>query len=148
MQIKEYEAYTLKECLQQVRDDLGPEAVILETRKIRKGGVMGLGARDAVCIVAATGIAVKEDVAQARRGNGGQPNPATPPRPRDASPSPSTRPSTEREVRAIQSPSPGENARGSGSRTDSDSSQNRDADNRGGGRASGGQSAAFAARNA
>ncbi len=72
MQIKEYEAYTLKECLQQVRDDLGPEAVILETRKIRKGGVLGLGARDAVCIVAATGIAVKEDIAQAKRVAGGQ----------------------------------------------------------------------------
>lgn len=66
MQIKEYEAYTLKECLQQVRDDLGPEAVILETRKIRKGGVLGMGARDAVCIVAAIGISVKEDMASRR----------------------------------------------------------------------------------
>ena len=55
MQIKEFEAYTLKECLQQVRNELGPEAVILETRKFRKGGVMGWGAKDAVCIVAATG---------------------------------------------------------------------------------------------
>ncbi len=66
MQIKEYEAYTLKECLQQVRDDLGPEAVILETRKIRKGGVLGMGSRDAVCIVAAIGISVKEDLASRR----------------------------------------------------------------------------------
>lgn len=66
MQIKEYEAYTLKECLQQVRDDLGPEAVILETRKIRKGGVLGMGARDAVCIVAAIGISVKEDMVTRR----------------------------------------------------------------------------------
>ena len=66
MQIKEYEAYTLKECLQQVRDDLGPEAVILETRKIRKGGVLGMGAKDAVCIVAAIGISVKEDIAARR----------------------------------------------------------------------------------
>src|SRR5579871_217756 len=63
MQIKEFEAYTLKECLQQVRDELGPDAVILETRKFRKGGLLGVGARDAVCIVAATGIEVKEDVA-------------------------------------------------------------------------------------
>ena len=66
MQIKEYEAYTLKECLQQVRNDLGPEAVILETRKIRKGGVLGLGQREAVCIVAATGISVKDDLREAR----------------------------------------------------------------------------------
>ncbi len=66
MQIKEYEAFTLKECLQQVRADLGPEAVILETRKIRKGGVLGLGARDAVCLVAAIGINVKDDVVAGR----------------------------------------------------------------------------------
>ena len=56
MQIKEFEAFSLKDCLQQVRNDLGPDAVILETRKFRKGGLFGLGARDAVCIVAATGI--------------------------------------------------------------------------------------------
>src|SRR5579871_3690681 len=77
MQIKEFEAYTLKECLQQVRDELGPDAVILETRKFRKGGLLGVGARDAVCIVAATGIAVKEDVAvreaaSAHAGTGGR----------------------------------------------------------------------------
>ncbi len=61
MQIKEFEALTLKECLQQVRDSLGPEAVILETRKLRKGGMLGVGSHDAVCIVAATGITVKDD---------------------------------------------------------------------------------------
>jgi flagellar biosynthesis protein FlhF len=66
MQIKEYEAYTLKECLQQVRNDLGPDAVILETRKFRKGGLMGMGAKDAVCIVAATGITVHNDPPQSR----------------------------------------------------------------------------------
>lgn len=62
MQIKEFEAYSLKDCLQQVREVLGPEAVILETRKFRKGGLLGFGARDAVCVVAATGITVKNDV--------------------------------------------------------------------------------------
>lgn len=72
MQIKEYEAYTLKECLQQVRDDLGPEAVILETRKTRKGGVLGMGAREAVCIVAATGISVKGDVPARPRSDAGK----------------------------------------------------------------------------
>jgi flagellar biosynthesis protein FlhF len=62
MQIKEFEAFTLKECLQQVRSEMGAEAVILETRKFRKGGIMGLGARDAVAIVAATGITVTSDL--------------------------------------------------------------------------------------
>jgi flagellar biosynthesis protein FlhF len=78
MQIKEFEAYTLKECLQQVRDELGPDAVILETRKFRKGGLLGVGARDAVCIVAATGIAVKDDAvvreASANRSGAGSRN--------------------------------------------------------------------------
>ncbi len=64
MQIKEYEALTLKECLQQVRNDLGPEAVILETRKFRKGGLLGWGAREAICIVAATGITVQNDLSE------------------------------------------------------------------------------------
>jgi len=61
MQIKEFEALTLKECLQRVRDDMGPDAVILETRKFRKGGLMGVGAHDAIAIVAATGIVVESD---------------------------------------------------------------------------------------
>lgn len=60
MKIKEFEALTLKECLQQVRQELGSEAVILETRKFRKGGILGWGAKDAVRIVAGTGISVNE----------------------------------------------------------------------------------------
>lgn len=70
MQIREFEGLTLKECLQQVRTDLGPDAVILETRKFRKGGILGMGAKDAVCIVAATGITVQNDLPAARNGNG------------------------------------------------------------------------------
>src|SRR5262245_60182279 len=60
MKIKEFEALNLKECLQQVRQEMGPEAVILETRKFRKGGVMGWGAKDAVKIAAATGVQVQD----------------------------------------------------------------------------------------
>ena len=33
MKIKEFEALTLKDCLHQVREEMGPEAVILETKK-------------------------------------------------------------------------------------------------------------------
>ncbi len=69
MQIKEYEAFTLKECLQQVRNDLGPDAVILETRKFRKGGLLGWGSREAICIVAATGITVQQDLEETRSGS-------------------------------------------------------------------------------
>ena len=77
MQIKEFEALSLKECLQRVRDDMGPEAVILETRKFRKGGVMGMGAKEAVCIVAATGITVQNDLPAAPK------RAAAPPRPQN-----------------------------------------------------------------
>jgi flagellar biosynthesis protein FlhF len=72
VKIKEFEALTLKDCLSQVRQELGPEAVILETRKLRKGGILGWGARDAVRIVAGTGITVngpaQQKRADARRG--------------------------------------------------------------------------------
>jgi len=70
MQIKEFEAQTLKECLQLVRNAMGPDAIILETRKFRKGGVMGLGAQDAIAIVAATGITVDSD----RQGSASDPS--------------------------------------------------------------------------
>jgi flagellar biosynthesis protein FlhF len=69
VKIKEFEALTLKDCLSQVRQELGPEAVILETRKLRKGGILGWGARDAVRIVAGTGITVN---GSARRPAGSQ----------------------------------------------------------------------------
>jgi flagellar biosynthesis protein FlhF len=59
VKIKEFEALSLKECLGQVRSELGPEAVILETRKSKKGGILGWGARDSVRILAGTGIAIQ-----------------------------------------------------------------------------------------
>src|SRR5579863_6514986 len=64
MKIKEFEALTLKDCLQQARNELGPDAVILETRKIVKSGLMGWGAKEAIRIVAATGIAVTDPPAR------------------------------------------------------------------------------------
>jgi flagellar biosynthesis protein FlhF len=62
MKIKEYEASSLKECLHQVREDLGPEAVILETRKARKKTLLGLRSQEVVRIVAAVGISIHEPV--------------------------------------------------------------------------------------
>ena len=91
MQIKEFEALTLKECLQQVRDDMGPEAVILETRKARKGGVLGMGKHEAVCIVAATGITVQGDLpAPAPQRETGEAHPRT--KPASAAPEKKARP--------------------------------------------------------
>jgi flagellar biosynthesis protein FlhF len=63
MKIKDFEALTLKECLNQVRQEMGPEAVILETKKGRKGGFLGIGGRELVIITAATGISVNDPLA-------------------------------------------------------------------------------------
>jgi flagellar biosynthesis protein FlhF len=62
MLIREYEANSLKECLTQIRNELGPEAIILDTRKARKGGLLGIGAREIVRVVAATGLVPREEV--------------------------------------------------------------------------------------
>lgn len=43
MRIRKFEASSVQEALQQVRQELGPDAVILYTRKIRRGGFLGLG---------------------------------------------------------------------------------------------------------
>jgi flagellar biosynthesis protein FlhF len=41
MRILRFEAATVQEALQQVRSELGPDAVILYTKKLRKGGLFG-----------------------------------------------------------------------------------------------------------
>ncbi len=64
MKIKEYEAQTLKECLNQVRQEMGPEAVILETKKKRVGGFLGFGSKERIQITAALGISVNEPPAK------------------------------------------------------------------------------------
>ena len=53
MTVREFEGATLKECLNRVRADLGPEAVILQSQKVKRGGLMGWRAQDVVRIVAA-----------------------------------------------------------------------------------------------
>jgi flagellar biosynthesis protein FlhF len=42
MQIKTYRAQSIHEALQLVRHELGPDAVVLNTREVRAGGVFGL----------------------------------------------------------------------------------------------------------
>lgn len=54
MQVKRYEAIDMNEAIQLVKRDLGPEAVILSTRKINKGGArFGLFGREIVEVTAA-----------------------------------------------------------------------------------------------
>ena len=42
MQIKTYRAESVHEALQLVRYELGPDAVVLKTREVRAGGLLGL----------------------------------------------------------------------------------------------------------
>ena len=48
MQIKSFKAPTLKEALANVKSELGVDAVILHTKKIKKGGILGFHAKEIV----------------------------------------------------------------------------------------------------
>ncbi|MBI5194311.1 MAG: flagellar biosynthesis protein FlhF [Nitrospirae bacterium] len=54
MQIKKYEAVDMQEALKLIKRDLGPDAVILSTREIKKGnGIFGMFSRQVVEVTAA-----------------------------------------------------------------------------------------------
>src|SRR3954471_8032430 len=55
MKTKTYRAGTMKEALAQVRRDLGGDAVILETREVRRRRLMGLGTRELIEVTASDG---------------------------------------------------------------------------------------------
>jgi flagellar biosynthesis GTPase FlhF len=42
MEIRTYHAESVHEALQMVRDELGPDAIVLRTREVRAGGLWGL----------------------------------------------------------------------------------------------------------
>ena len=52
MQLKTFKSRSMSEALAAVKADLGPDAVILNTRTVRQGGVMGVGSRNIVEITA------------------------------------------------------------------------------------------------
>lgn len=53
MQIKVFKASTMKEAMQQVKDELGRDAVILHTKKYREGGFLGYHSKEVVEVTAA-----------------------------------------------------------------------------------------------
>ncbi|HAS18092.1 MAG TPA: hypothetical protein DCR39_09535, partial [Nitrospiraceae bacterium] len=54
MQIKKYEVQDMKEAIKRIKNDLGPDAVILSTRNVKKGGgAFGMFSREVVEVVAA-----------------------------------------------------------------------------------------------
>jgi flagellar biosynthesis protein FlhF len=58
MKLRRYQGKTYQEALAQVREDLGPDAVILTTKELTQGGLFGLFSRAAVEIVAATDVPI------------------------------------------------------------------------------------------
>lgn len=53
MQVKKYRAATTREALEQIKQDLGQDAFVLETKQVRKGGFFGLGKSTEIEISAA-----------------------------------------------------------------------------------------------
>ena len=53
MRIKSFRADSAREALMLVKQEMGEEAVILDSRAVRSGGVLGLGAREMVEVMAA-----------------------------------------------------------------------------------------------
>ena len=65
MKVKRYEALTLQEAIDQVKQDLGMEAVILHTRKFTKGGVLGFFGKNMVEVLAG----LEDDAAPVKNNN-------------------------------------------------------------------------------
>src|SRR5690554_7537305 len=53
MRVRRYYGTTMQEAVAQVRADFGPEAVILQTRRVRQPGIWGLLGRRRVEVIAA-----------------------------------------------------------------------------------------------
>ena len=53
MKVKLFTAANINEAMAQVKQDLGRDAVILHTRRLRKGGILGLFAKEVVEVMAA-----------------------------------------------------------------------------------------------
>ncbi|MFO7171541.1 MAG: flagellar biosynthesis protein FlhF [Bacillota bacterium] len=95
MQVKKYLARTLADAVAQVRAELGPDAIILQTQKVKVGGIFGLFAQRMVEVTAAWDPGLR-------------PRPAAPP-------AAETRPGTGRAPGASpESPGAGPAARGDG----------------------------------
>jgi flagellar biosynthesis protein FlhF len=59
MNVKTYQGTSMADALAKVKQDLGSSAVILHTRSFKRGGLMGLGARNVVEITAGVNINVQ-----------------------------------------------------------------------------------------
>ena len=73
MKIKKYEVSDMKEALRMIKEDLGPDAVILSTRKVMKSNNFGLFARPVLEVTAAVeydGIPLNKQKTSAQSSSG------------------------------------------------------------------------------
>ncbi|HDQ26026.1 MAG TPA: flagellar biosynthesis protein FlhF [bacterium] len=67
MRIKKFEAETLQAALSKVKKDFGPEAVILHTKKYKKGGIFGVFGREITEVTAGIDINVERPASSHER---------------------------------------------------------------------------------
>jgi|Wag4MinimDraft_13_1082653.scaffolds.fasta_scaffold00320_2 flagellar biosynthesis protein FlhF len=72
MKIKKYEVYDMKEALKMIKRDLGPDAVILSSRKIVKNGSFGLFSKPVIEVTAAVDYQAKRESKSANKQNADQ----------------------------------------------------------------------------
>ena len=73
MNLKTYQAPTMAEALAEVKQDLGREAVILNTRSFRKGGLLGIGGKSMWEVTASTNVNVPRRLPTGRYAGGAMP---------------------------------------------------------------------------
>jgi flagellar biosynthesis protein FlhF len=71
MKLQKFEADNMPDALRKVKAALGPDAVIMDTRSVRRPGVMGLGARECVQVWATTSPDAAAEMPAVPGGNGG-----------------------------------------------------------------------------
>ncbi|MFN7927454.1 MAG: hypothetical protein U0Y68_05830 [Blastocatellia bacterium] len=69
MNIKRYRAATMRAALEQVKQELGADALVLETKEVLAGGFLGLGAKPQVELRVAANQAAVVPEKQARNDN-------------------------------------------------------------------------------
>jgi flagellar biosynthesis protein FlhF len=67
MQVKKYRAATTREALEQIKQDLGEDAFVLETRRVKSGGFLGLGAQMQIEISAANPMQNAKNTAEPKQ---------------------------------------------------------------------------------
>ncbi len=75
MKMKKFEAGSMKEALEKVKEEMGPDAFILNTRQITKKGPLGFGDRKFLQVTAAI---EEEDLAKDKKAKAAKANPAAP----------------------------------------------------------------------